>query len=343
MNPTARPAEASDRSGFTLVELLTAMVVISLLVAMTTMMMGTVRESARKDQTRALIATIDEILMTKWESYATRPLPIVLPSQPDNFSVKIPARESARVRLIMLRDLMRMEMPDRYSDVDVAAPITARAIQTNAAGAQTWVPVGVTWTTPASVTNYTNRLRSTRTPENASSELLYLILSTSSFNGISAIEAIPKRNIDDTDGDGMPEIVDAWGNPIHFIRWPVGYTVPGMPVSADEFDFMQVDWGYSSDNPPASLKPLLVSAGPDEAFNIRFTQDTETPYRLMTWPLSQMGTGARDESAGRSSPYYYIDPYLRQYSGAGLIGEKLDDTSEQHRDNITNYNVNSST
>lgn len=339
MNLTASLAKRNRRSGFTLVELLTVMVVISLLVAMTTMMMGTVRESARKDQTRSLIATINEILMTKWESYATRPLPIVLPDQPGNVSVKIPARESARVRLIMLRDLMRMEMPDRYSDVDIAAPISARAVQTNPNGSQTWVPVVVTWTTPASVTNYSNRLRSTRTPENASSELLYLILSTTSFNGISAIETIPKRNIRDTDEDGMPEIVDAWGNPIHFIRWPTGFVVPGMPISADEFDFMQVDWGYSSDSPPASLKPLIVSAGPDEIFNIRFTQTTETAYRDMTWPLSQMGS----EAAGRTSPYYYIDPYLRQYTGYGLIGELLDDTGEEHLDNITNFNINSST
>lgn len=351
MNATASPeasqATSDRRGGFTLVELLTVMAVISLLVAMTAMMMGTVRESARKDQTRALLNTINEILMTKWESYATRPLPIVLPSMTDNESLQIPARESARVRLIMLRDLMRMEMPDRYSDVADAAPIHARAVRTPPAGTP-FVPVAVTWTTPASVTNYTNRLRSTRTAENASSELLYLILSTTSFNGISAIETIPKRNIRDTDEDGMLEIVDAWGNAIRFIRWPAGYAPPGgMPISADEFDFLQVDWGYSSDTPPASLKPLLVSAGPDGVFNIRFTLggpgNPETPYQSMVWPLGLMGTGPRDESAGRLSPYPYIDPYRRQYLDEGLPGELLNDASEEHLDNITNFNVNEQT
>jgi hypothetical protein len=29
--------------------------------------------------------------------------------------------------------------------------------------------------------------------------------------------------VQDTDGDGLPEFVDAWGEPLQFYRWPVGY------------------------------------------------------------------------------------------------------------------------
>jgi hypothetical protein len=32
--------------------------------------------------------------------------------------------------------------------------------------------------------------------------------------------SIPASNIRDTDDDGVPEIVDAWGTPIRFYRWP---------------------------------------------------------------------------------------------------------------------------
>lgn len=355
MTRIPRPAIAKPPRGFTLVELLTVMALIGVLMGMTAVMMGSVRESARINQTRSLISTIDEILMTKWESYATRPLPVVIPNfgaGAQNTRIEVPPRESARVRLMMLRDLMRMELPDRYSDIlesssipgaiPPATRIAARAVYTEPDGiTQSPVNTIVNWTPPAAVANYQSRVTSTADPLNASSEMLYLILSTTSFNGISALELIPKRNIGDTDEDGMLEILDAWGNAIGFIRWPVGYVPPGgATTSPDEFDFMQVDWGYafSPPAPPPSLKPLIVSSGPDGIFNLRFTQDPETPYRLMRWPTNQMGS----EGADRQSPYYYVDPYLRQYSDNGLLGELLNNT-EDHLDNITNYNVNEST
>ena len=29
------------------------------------------------------------------------------------------------------------------------------------------------------------------------------------------------REVKDTDGDGLPEFVDAWGQPLQFFRWPL--------------------------------------------------------------------------------------------------------------------------
>ena len=43
----------------------------------------------------------------------------------------------------------------------------------------------------------------------------------------------------DTDGDGMKEILDAWGNPIEFLRWAPGLRSliqDGDPAHADPFD-----------------------------------------------------------------------------------------------------------
>ena len=33
-----------------------------------------------------------------------------------------------------------------------------------------------------------------------------------------------ETDVADTDGDGAMEFVDGWGNPIHFVRWPRGYS-----------------------------------------------------------------------------------------------------------------------
>jgi hypothetical protein len=38
-----------------------------------------------------------------------------------------------------------------------------------------------------------------------------------------ALDYFDATEIGDTDGDGMKEILDGWGTPIEFIRWPAGY------------------------------------------------------------------------------------------------------------------------
>ena len=53
-------------------------------------------------------------------------------------------------------------------------------------------------------------------------------MATSFVGGSPALEAIPSSNIGDTDNDGLREILDGWGNPLGFIRWPVGYSDQGI-------------------------------------------------------------------------------------------------------------------
>ncbi len=36
-------------------------------------------------------------------------------------------------------------------------------------------------------------------------------------------EDFTDREVRDTDGDGLPEFVDAWGEPLQFYRWPIFY------------------------------------------------------------------------------------------------------------------------
>ena len=63
---------------------------------------------------------------------------------------------------------------------------------------------------------------STWTRQFESSECLYLIFATQVRNGISIADSLQQKNIGDTDGDGVPEILDPWGTPVSFIRQPVG-------------------------------------------------------------------------------------------------------------------------
>jgi prepilin-type N-terminal cleavage/methylation domain-containing protein len=64
------------------------------------------------------------------------------------------------------------------------------------------------------------------THNTARSEMLYALL----VEGLSPMGSFLNRDdftdkeVQDTDGDGMPEFVDAWGNPLQFYRWPIQYT-----------------------------------------------------------------------------------------------------------------------
>jgi len=54
-----------------------------------------------------------------------------------------------------------------------------------------------------------------------SAACLYLMLKVGSGEGRSFdMGSIPPAHIRDTDDDGVPEIVDAWGTPLRFYRWP---------------------------------------------------------------------------------------------------------------------------
>lgn len=59
----------------------------------------------------------------------------------------------------------------------------------------------------------------------ARAEMLYAILveGTGPFGSVFARDDFTEKEVKDTDQDGLPEFVDAWGNPLQFYRWPTLY------------------------------------------------------------------------------------------------------------------------
>lgn len=55
-----------------------------------------------------------------------------------------------------------------------------------------------------------------------SSEILYDFLTQSNVLGEAPLsaDAFTSAEVKDTDGNGLPEFIDAWGNPLRFYRWP---------------------------------------------------------------------------------------------------------------------------
>ena len=80
-------------------------------------------------------------------------------------------------------------------------------------------------------------------PETESAELLYFALTAATSYGVGAVDTdrFTSEEVADTDEDGLPEFVDAWGQPLRFYRWPTRLIdsappVPFTPVLADPAD-----------------------------------------------------------------------------------------------------------
>lgn len=374
-----------NRPAFTLVEVLVALVLVSILSGMVMTAVRGVTLTAREARTRSIIAIIDTVIQEQYESYKYRPLPVEIPelteSRPPNIlKFEVLTHEAARVRLNMIRDLQRMELPDRISDIssdineillgtEINRPATIVALAVRVLENQgppprferdpdrsNREPFTVSWYTPTSLPNrfaaYRRLAKTSWTHEHESAECLYMIMATSFVGGAPALEQIPATNIGDLDGDGMPEILDGWGRPLGFIRWPIGYVDPELSVDTsmpDDFDPLRVDFALIPGvtiQKPWSIRPLIISAGSDGQFGIalqasnagfRYNIFSPPNLTLMTWPLTPDAMGT--ELPGRTAPTIFVDPFLRQFPAVTRPGSPIAGADSLQADNITNYQL----
>jgi hypothetical protein len=334
-------------------ELMVVTSIIAVLASAVLMAMYGVMEEAKAVRTKAQIAKLHELIMVKWQSYNSRTLRVTLPAIPQpatgpprrwpvipetfvdagspgngrwNSGETFTDQNGngqydsgvARVRLDMLRDLMRMELPDRISDLTGApAGIWPAAMpspslwlsyqrRADAAIKVRWGASG-DWTTDWS-------------PRQQGAECLYLIIASIREGDERGIDFFKDSEIGDVDDDGMFEILDAWGRPIDFLRWPAAYESEVQPrdpnVAADSFDPHHVDA-----RPTYRLIPLIYSAGPDGRYDIY-----------------------RDDPSGATTVLYNTldppnDPYVPSPLApwVGTPGDSDGNGEANYTDNITNH------
>ena len=352
------------RRGFTLVEILVVLVILGIMGSMVLVALNGVTTSARAARTRTIIATCDSVVQQLYEDTKYRALSIEVPSLymslgSDEVGREVLASEAGRVRLVMVRDLQRQIIPERYSDLVDGVNVTAACnlvmidssdnvvgTRSNPASRNT---MPVSWQEDGKLLAMRDRLPGTQTVEHQGAECLYLIMATTYLGGTPAIDNIPEPNIGDTDGDGAPEILDGWGQPLGLLRWPVGFDdVTGTldHDQVDDFDLYRSDFAYTFTSVPAApgsptthpvtpnssgayevnapwaLRPLIISAGSDGEFGITLDPvdgsdiaQTSFAYGSQTWPINATHMG-NSQHLGRPAPpasYAYPDPYLRQF------------------------------
>ena len=221
------------RNGFTLVELLITIMILGILAGLFLGASNAAMESAREARTKTNIAKIHTLLMERWESYHTRRVELnnTLSGALNGLDTGIRGQVTIDARLMATRELMKLEMPDRWSD------LLAGGNDYNGDGS---LDPDVLNSLPAITRLYRRQLvrvlnkfgvndvdalnaeqRNTLLA-NQGAECLFMIVMHHTGDG-EARTLFSRQDIGDTDGDGAQEFLDGWGRPIEFIRWPAGF------------------------------------------------------------------------------------------------------------------------
>jgi len=287
------PAPCTLHPAFTLVELLVAITIMGILSSIALFALASVQESAKGDKTRATIAKLNALVMAKYESYRTRRVPVDVKAVAAYRNYAANNLGWAEARVDVLRELMRMELPDRFTDI-IDNPVTAWTDATT--GKPDYMQ------RPSASVAYLAALPATRSTFAEGAKCLYLFVSHGTDNP-DVMQLFGQDEIA-TDTDGMNYFVDGWGQPIFLQRWAPGFTSPLQPwnvnptdalgnantnkiypTTHDPLDPLQMYRPTTGDlfyNPtlPANeqiyppLYPLIFSCGPDQIADI-FLEGTD--------------------------------------------------------------------
>ena len=348
--PSSLQSPASSlrtRSAFTLTELLIVIVIIGMLAGISLGALYSARQTGRVQRTKATIAKLDRIIQAKYTDFLSRRLPI------RNRRVPPDAMDELRVRV--LHEIMRLEMPDRLTDITYPrsnTPIQSTDIDaTFNVDAGCRAGVGSAGNSEVTITEYNiGRTALARRyfrqavassdflygpdPNYAPAECLYLIVAADP----EAREQFQPTEIGDADEDGFFEFHDGWGNPIMFIRWAPGFPSEMQTGDAqrdhDPTDPRRIgemieqsngNWERPTNTTMFRLVPLIYSAGPDGEYGINLSGDWIFQY--------EAGNGDREP----------IDRvWIHTDSNGFMIGEPVPTPEGElntHYDNITNHSL----
>ena len=215
------------RSGFTLIELLFVIAIIAVLGAMAAGVLGKAKKDAQIAATRSRVTQIEEIMQTVIEDQEVRRLP-------GNLADFVGTGRGARTRARNLNRrvaaaLLLAEFPVAQIDANGEfipnpelgrlAPVSSPPNPDLMVNFRGWAE------NEFSNAMFTQYLINTQTAEmrfwesfvgdpdlKEPGEYLYLILSRIDIGGISALESLGPNVVGNPDGDGHPDIVDAFGD-----------------------------------------------------------------------------------------------------------------------------------
>jgi prepilin-type N-terminal cleavage/methylation domain-containing protein len=235
------------RRGFTIIELLVVVVIIAVLMTLTIYVVGSFVTQAREAATQATIRKIQSMLnqraealqrMLKRKGYLDGSNEFLTTGRAlaNTYSIS----NAQLQRILATKLIYRKYFPQQLSEVDLTLQPTFQGVSSASSG-----------------------------------EILYDFLTQANVLGDLPIgtDAFTPNEVRDTDGNGLLEFVDAWGNPLRFYRWPTRLFRPA---------------GYGNGASPNSIDitnaRVLISTLPSFTGNPQYdlSRDPEDPLRLCT-------------------------------------------------------------
>lgn len=366
--------------GVTLIELLIVITIISILAALVLGVAAVANETARQAQTKHIVERLHTLMTEYYGTYKTRRVALRQSvGSVDGIEAQINSKFTDRAargqalseaRLYAMRELMLMEVPDRWSDVilrdvgaagvgdgDTAPPLdfnlkkdpfylNARTDLSNVYLRRYAGLVGRT----NSITGVANTAGDIK--RNQGAECLYMFITMACGDG-EARSLFKEADVGDSDGDGAPEFLDAWGHPINFLRWAPGfdsqiqlntnnlqttdsslatYWTTAAAKDHDPFDV------YRRDPFAHRLVPLIYSPGRDESSGL------VADPGFVTWRSTSFSSS--NMSFNNSAPYI-VEPVLNPYAKIGTppaymgtsihVADPANNPDETSADNIHNH------
>ncbi|MEM9185195.1 MAG: type II secretion system protein [Planctomycetota bacterium] len=396
------PAPPRRRGGFTLVELLVVIAIIGTLSALVLVVGASAAESGRTAKTKQMITRLHTLVMEHYDTFRDKRVSLdestvdgdgtyvdEIVSTGVSLAGRRPGEVVALGRLLGSREQMKMEMPERWSDFLVADlsgglpdPTPVPSDSDGELGGPTYLlsipPLAQAyraryeqvWDQTNTETGAPNTVADLVANEGA--ECLYMIVVLATGTGESR-GLFKESDIGDVDGDGAPEFIDAWGNPIQFLRWAPGFR---SGLQLNQVDLVQVFEDGEAEAPAAGAERVAEAIRADHdpmdlfrvdgftADSVRtFTQgngvvkrllyDDASPqqpargFRLVPLIYSAGRDGDSDIDTGRlvDAVGTSVDPYLvfeADINGNTVDGRQVgspinDDGADESQDNLTNH------
>lgn len=371
----AAPKRTHPRSALSLVELLISIAIISILGAILLGAASVAGEVAREARTKALISRLHTLLMERYDSYRNVRVELKAAAEVDSLALRaelathggfaLPSdltadptvqqdpRVVAMARLHGQRELMKVEMPDRWSDwvgtdrtYDLNPNNPLPSVPLTEVRSKLHVLNNIPSLTRVYHRAYQRMVDAGATVgqamDNQGAECLYLVIMNATGDG-EARALFGESDVADTDGDGALEFVDGWGNPISFLRWAPGFASDAQESVASLIRIeqregaTQVREAIENDHDPLDLfrvdNPDLTNfTAPSSYLGAR-------AWRLTPLILS---AGGDEETGIREDPEDWttlLDPYDDVDTAAGhqTYGEQTD--TETYADNLHNHSI----
>jgi prepilin-type N-terminal cleavage/methylation domain-containing protein len=266
---------ANNRHGFTLVELMIVVAIIAVLMGLSLSVMSGLTSQAEQEATNATIRKIDALLLQRMEAFNRAFKDARLDAAVGVVSATLANQKIFGVRdevkeILAKKRAMRFEFPQRFEERnyeegpslvtgtnpdpqvisdDLPNSLLHAIALPNAR--QRFADMGRTGMNDTEIMQDPEDstqgvipwFRNNHRPETESSELLYFALTASTSYGVPPVDTdyFTNREVADTDGDGLPEFIDAWGRPLRYYRWPtrlIDITAPNpfLPNLANQSD-----------------------------------------------------------------------------------------------------------